>query len=117
MCDTVSVAAALAVANPTAEGAAVTRPPAPDLPQPASRATAATAATPRSEPQEPPLTNEDVIKLHQAGLASDLIVTKIMQSSSVAFDLSTNGLVALANVKIPHDVIAAMLRRSHDGPR
>ena len=116
LCDTVSVAA-LAVANPAAEGAAGTRPPAPDLPQPAPRATAATAATPRPEPQEPPLTNEDVVKLVQAGLASDLIVTKIMQSSSVAFDLSTNGLVALANLKVPHDVIAAMLRRAHDGPR
>ncbi|HXO42804.1 MAG TPA: hypothetical protein VN999_15235 [Thermoanaerobaculia bacterium] len=118
MCDTVSVAA-LAVANPAAEGAAGTRPPAPDLPQPTPRAmaTAAAAATPRPEPQEPSLTNEDVIKLVQAGLASDLIVTKIMQSPSVAFDLSTNGLVALANLKIPHDVIAAMLRRAHDGPR
>ena len=114
MCDTVSVAA-LAVANPAAESAAATRQPALDLPQPAPRATA--AAPPRPEPQEPPLTNEDVIKLVQAGLASDLIVTKIMQSSSVAFDLSTNGLVALANLKIPHDVIAAMLRRAHDGRR
>jgi hypothetical protein len=116
MCDTVGLAA-LAVANPAAEGAAGTRPPAPDLPQPAPRATAAAAATPRPEPQEPPLTNEDVAKLVQAGLANDLVVTKIMQSSSVAFDLSTNGLVALANLKIPHDVIAAMLRRAHDGPR
>jgi hypothetical protein len=116
MCDTVSVAA-LAVANPAAEGAAGTRQPAPDLPEPAPRATAAAAAAPRPEPQEPSLTNEDVVKLVQAGLASDLIVTKIMQSSSVAFDLSTNGLVALANLKIPHDVIAAMLRRAHDGPR
>jgi hypothetical protein len=116
MCDTVSVAA-LAVANPAAEGAAGTRQPAPDLPQAAPRATAAAAATPHPEPQEPPLANEDVIKLVQAGLASDLIVTKIVQSSSVAFDLSTNGLVALANLKIPHDVIAAMLRRAHDGPR
>jgi hypothetical protein len=116
MCDTVSVAA-LAVANPAAASAAATRPPAPDLPQPAPRATAAAAATPRPEPQEPPLTNEDVVKLVQAGLASDLIVTKIMQSSSVALDLSTNGLVALANLKVPHDVIAAMLRRAHDGPR
>ena len=116
MCDTVSVAA-LAVANPAAEGAAGTRQAAPDAPQPAPRATAAAAVAPRPEPQEPSLTNEDVVKLVQAGLASDLIATKIMQSSSVAFDLSTNGLVALANLKIPHDVIAAMLRRAHDGPR
>lgn len=116
MCDTVSLAA-LAVASPAAEGAAVTRQSAPDLPQPAPRATTAAAATPRAEPQEQPLTNEDVIKLVQAGLASDLIVTKIMQSSNVAFDLSTNGLVTLSNLKIPHDVIAAMLRRAHDGPR
>jgi len=116
MCDTVSVAA-LAVVYPAAEGAAGTRQPAPDLPQAEPRATAAAAATPRPEPQEPPLTNEDVIKLVQAGLASDLIVTKIMQTSSVAFDLSTNGLVALANLKIPHDVIAAMMQRAHDRPR
>jgi hypothetical protein len=120
MCDTVNLAA-LAVANPAAEAAAgaAKRQPAPEPPQPAPRATAA-AATPamqRSEPQEPPLTNEDVVKLVQAGLASDLVVTKINQSSSVAFDLSTNGLVALANLKIPHDVIAAMLQRAHDRPK
>jgi hypothetical protein len=109
MCDTVSVAAL--AASPAAEAAASTPQPAPESPQSAPRATAA-AATPHAEPQEPPLTNEDVIKLFQAGLASDLIVTKIMQSSSVAFDLSTNGLVALANLKIPHDVIAAMMQRA-----
>jgi hypothetical protein len=116
MCDTVSVAG-LAVANPAAESAAGKRQPAPEPPQPAPRATAAAAATPPSEPQEPPLTNEDVVKLVQAGLASDLVVTKINQSSSVAFDLSTNGLVALANLKIPHDVIAAMMQRAHDRPK
>jgi hypothetical protein len=117
MCDTVNLAA-LAVANPAAEAAAGAgkRQPAPEPPQPAPRATAA-AATAHSEPQEPPLTNEDVVKLVQAGLASDLVVTKINQSSSVAFDLSTNGLVALANLKIPHDVIAAMLQRAHDRPK
>jgi len=114
MCDTVNLAA-VAVANPAAEAAAGKRQPAPEPPQPAPRATA--AATPHSEPQEPPLTNEDVVKLVQAGLASDLVVTKIDQSSSVAFDLSTNGLVALANLKIPHDVIAAMLQRAHDRPK
>jgi len=117
MCDTVNLAA-LAVANPAAEAAAGKRQPAPEPPQPAPRAAAAAAAAmPRSEQQEPPLTNEDVVKLVQAGLASDLVVTKINQSSSVAFDLSTNGLVALANLKIPHDVIAAMLQRAHDRPK
>jgi len=116
MCNTVSLAA-LTVANPAAEGAAGARATAADAPQPTPRETAAAAPTPRPESQESPLTNEDVAKLVQAGLASDLVVTKIMQSSSVAFDLSTNGLVALANLKLPHDVIAAMLRRAHDGPR
>jgi len=118
MCDTVNLAA-LAAANPAAEGATARRQPAPAPPQPAPRATAtaAAAATPHSEPQEPPLTNADVVKLVQAGLASDLVVTKINQSSSVAFDLSTDGLVALANLKIPHDVIAAMLQRAHDRPK
>jgi len=113
MCDIVD-AAAIAVPSSGAEGAAGTPQPATDLPKPAPQPAAAAAATPRPEPQEPPLTNEDVIKLFQAGLAPDLIVTKIMQTPSVGFDLSTNALVALAGLKMPHDVIAAMMQRAHD---
>jgi len=116
MCDIVNVAA-VAVTSSGAEGAAGTPKPATDLPKPAPRTAAAEAATPRPEAQEPPLTNEDVIKLFQAGLAPDLIVTKIMQTPSVAFDLSTNALVALASLKLPHDIIAAMMQRAHDRPK
>jgi hypothetical protein len=116
MCDIVSVAA-IAVPNPDGEAAPGMPQLAPDLPQPVSRPAAVAATTAHPEPQEPPLTNEDVIKLFHAGLAPDLIVTKVMQTSRVAFDLSTNALVALANLKMPHDIIAAMMQRMNDHPK
>jgi hypothetical protein len=133
MCDTINLAA-VAAASPAPEAAAGAGQPAP-APVPAQTAPPAAATqaeaprtaaphtkVPRAEPsrpetQEPALTNQDVIRLAQAGLASDLIVTKIMQASSVAFDLSTNALVELASLKIPHDVIAAMMQRAHDHPK
>jgi hypothetical protein len=119
MCGTIHLAT-----NPVPEAAAGQPAPAsaPATPPAAAAPEALRAQAPRPEPprpgaEEPALTNQDVIRLTQAGLASDLIVTKIQQASRVAFDLSTNALVELAGLKVPHDVIAAMMQRAHDRPK
>jgi hypothetical protein len=60
---------------------------------------------------EPPLGNEDVVKLVRAGLSEDVILAKI-DASETAFDTSTAGLVALADAKVPEAVIKRMLARA-----
>ncbi|MGH9838421.1 MAG: hypothetical protein ACREEM_06520 [Blastocatellia bacterium] len=54
-----------------------------------------------------PLTNQDVVRLVKLGLSSDIIVTKINESSA-SFDLSIEGLALLAQNRVPNDVIKAM---------
>ena len=54
------------------------------------------------------LTNEDVVKLTQAGLGSSVIVAKIA-SSQTAFDTSVEALDALSENEVAQEVLAAML--------
>ena len=54
------------------------------------------------------LTNEDVVKLTQAGLGPSVIVAKIA-SSQTAFDTSVEALVALSENEVAQEVLAAML--------
>lgn len=58
-----------------------------------------------------PLSNDDVIKLVQAGLSSTVIIEKIT-ASPAAFDTSTDALVRLAGAKVPWDVITAMVEKA-----
>ncbi len=60
---------------------------------------------------EPPLTNADVVKLVKAGVSTDVILAKI-KSSEVAFATDADSLVALANEKVPDEVIRAMVART-----
>jgi hypothetical protein len=64
-----------------------------------------------AEKQEPPLTNEEIVKLTQAGLDSDLIVAKVKQAASEDFDVSTDALIELQHKKVAKAVIAAILER------
>ena len=57
---------------------------------------------------EEALTNEDVVKLTQAGLGPSVIVAKIV-SSQTAFDTSVEALVALSENEVAQEVLAAML--------
>jgi hypothetical protein len=54
------------------------------------------------------MTNQDVIKLAQAKLGDDLIITKINQSRT-KFDLSTDGMVKLKAAGVSDRVLAAMM--------
>lgn len=61
---------------------------------------------------EKALTNEDILSLVKVGLGDELIVGKVRQAKTVAFDLSTDGLVALKKAGVPNAVIDAMMKRS-----
>ena len=54
------------------------------------------------------LTNEDVIRLTEAGIGASVIVARI-DASPTAFDLSVDQLVALAEAGVDDDVLAAMV--------
>jgi hypothetical protein len=58
---------------------------------------------------EPPLTNDDILKLHQSGLAAEVIEQKIA-ASATAFRIDTDALIVLKNAGVPDRVISAMLR-------
>ncbi|MCH7667514.1 MAG: hypothetical protein IH936_16500, partial [Acidobacteria bacterium] len=53
------------------------------------------------------LTNESIIKLHDAGLPGEVILAKI-RSSQTNFDTSVDALVALSGAGLPKEVIAEM---------
>lgn len=61
-----------------------------------------------------PLTNDDVIQLVKAQLQDKLIVRTIETQES-AFDLSSQGLVALKNAGVPDAVLGAMLEARAKG--
>ena len=70
----------------------------------------------RRTPAEPsaleaPLTNEDIVRLTEAGLNPDLIVMKIRQAPSETLDVSADALVALHDQKVSDGVIAAIFER------
>ena len=56
------------------------------------------------------LTNDDVVKMVRAQLASGIIVTTI-ESSSAKFDVSPAGLIALKDAGVPENLIQAMQER------
>jgi hypothetical protein len=75
------------------------------------------SAAPQSGPApEPPLSNSDVIKLSKLQLGDEVILAKIKQAKSVAFDLTTDGLIQLKQAAVSGKVISAMLDRSTAKP-
>jgi hypothetical protein len=57
------------------------------------------------------LVNQDIIKMVQAGFSTDLI-TEMINTSKVNFDLSPNGLLALKEAGVPDEIIRAMVERN-----
>jgi hypothetical protein len=62
-----------------------------------------------------PLTNEDILKLKDAGLSEQLIVDKIM-SSPAQYRLEADDLVALKKAGISDAIIAAMMHAQQLAP-
>lgn len=72
----------------------------------------ASAAPQSGSAPEPPLSNGDVIKLSKLQLGDEVILAKIKQARSVAFDLTTDGLIQLKQAAVSGTVISAMLDRA-----
>lgn len=62
------------------------------------------------------LTNDDVVKMAEAGLDEGLIVAKIQQADAVDFALETDDIIALKKAGVPQGAITAMLDRSTAPP-
>ncbi|HEX7807577.1 MAG TPA: hypothetical protein VF608_02590, partial [Thermoanaerobaculia bacterium] len=75
-------------------------------------ATQSLAVTPAGPVAEPPLSNGDIIKLSKLQLGDDVITAKIKQAKSIAFDLTTDGLVQLKQAAVSARIISAMLERA-----
>lgn len=73
-------------------------------------------AFPIAAQEAKPLTNQDVIRLVKLGLNAEIINAKIAESPA-NFDLSIDGLTALAQNKVPNEVIRAMQAKSSNAPR
>src|SRR5215470_10341450 len=58
--------------------------------------------------QEEVMTNEEVISLTKAGLASSVIIGKI-KTSKTNFDMSTDALIKLKQAGVSDDTVGAML--------
>lgn len=71
--------------------------------------------TPVPGADEAALTNEDILRLMQAGLGSELIIARI-RSGPTDFDLSVEQLVGLKEAGIADSVIAAMMGIETDAP-
>jgi hypothetical protein len=61
---------------------------------------------------EKALRNDDILTLVKVGLDEHLIISKIKNSESAEFDLSTEGIVVLKTAKVSNAIIDAMMKRS-----
>ncbi len=56
------------------------------------------------------LTNQSIIELHKAGLSKEVMLAKI-QSTACEFDMSTTALINLKKLKLPDEVLNAMMEK------
>jgi hypothetical protein len=61
-----------------------------------------------------PLTNDDIVKMSQARLSSNVILTTIASAQSVKFDVSPAALIALKDAGVADPVIEAMLSKARE---
>ena len=66
--------------------------------------------------EEEALTNEDIVRLSQAGLGAEVIITKI-RASAAAFDTSVAQLLELKGADVEDSVIAAMVDKGAQAPK
>lgn len=62
--------------------------------------------------KEPPLTNQDVVKLCKLGLGDEVVIAKINQAPEVQFQLDVDSLANLKQQGVSKAVIEAMLKRA-----
>jgi hypothetical protein len=62
------------------------------------------------------LTDNDVVKMVQAGVAQDIIL-KLVAESPVQFGLRPDHVIAWKRAGVPDDVVRAMMVRQGDAPR
>ena len=78
-------------------------------------ASAKPPAAAASKSSQPPLTNEQVIKLVKANVDEENIIDTIRHAPAVNFDLSVDGEVNLANNGVKGKILTAMKARSRQG--
>lgn len=61
--------------------------------------------------EEEVLSNKDIVALTKAKLGDDILLEKIKQSPKEAFDVSTDGLIALKKDGVSQGTIAAIMKR------
>ncbi len=66
---------------------------------------------------EEALTNQDVIKMVQAGLGDEVVIAKIREAPQVSFKLSPDDLVSLHKDGVSEHVVQAMLDRNRPAPQ
>ncbi len=59
------------------------------------------------------ITNDDIVKMSEAGVAQDLIV-KTIAESPVRFDLSPDCLIGFKKAAVPDDIVRAMMARNRE---
>jgi hypothetical protein len=82
---------------------------------PTSKAATAPSAASKpatGKPTGSSLGNADVIKMAKAGVDEDSIIASIQDASAVNFDLSPDGLIALANNGVKGKIVSAMRARA-----
>ncbi len=72
----------------------------------------ATSASHESNSSERALTNDDVVKLSNAGLGDDVVISKIQQAPRETLDVSIESLIKLKADGISKSILDAMVRRA-----
>jgi len=92
----------------TKPGTSATKPATAAKPSSTSGGSSTKAAGSSSAHAKPPLTNDDIIKMRKAGVDEDTIINAIHDAASVDFDLSTDGLVKLAQNDVKGKLVSTM---------
>ena len=61
------------------------------------------------------INNANVIRLSEAGLSVDIILSLLQKAESTEFDISTEGLIALSVAGVENEVIQEMIRQGWRG--
>ena len=73
---------------------------------------ASAGSKPAGKSATPAISNADIIKMAKAGVDEDSIIAAIQDAAAVDFDLSPDGLIALANNGVKGKVVSAMRTRA-----
>ena len=101
--------AGLSLSQSTPQQTAAPKTAAPKTASPAAPSAAPKAAAPKAAPAAPAaLSNQDIVRLVQAKLPDDLIVSKI-KTSKTRFDTSVDAIIALKSAGLSDRLIGVMM--------